>query len=123
MEEIKVGEYVRTEKYGIKKIDHLAINPNVTVNKYRYYLGIDKDGDRCYGTLKTTDIVNHSEDIADLIGYGDFINGKMCIDIEHYTRDDRTKGINFVCIGGSVLKENIKTIVTKEQFNQVKYEV
>ena len=33
--EIKVGEYVRTKSKGIKKIDHLSANPNVTVNKYR----------------------------------------------------------------------------------------
>lgn len=65
--EIKEGEYVRTKDKGIKKIDHLSANPNVTVNKYRYFLGYDKDGDRCYGILKTTDIVKHSNNIIDLI--------------------------------------------------------
>lgn len=67
MDDIKVGEYVRTKKYGIKKIEHLAVNPNITVNKYRYYIGLDKDGDRCYGVLKTTDIIKHSPNIIELI--------------------------------------------------------
>jgi hypothetical protein len=63
---IEVGEYVRT-KYGIRKIDHLNPNPNATINKYRYFLGYDEDGDRCYGVLKTTDITKHSKNLMDLI--------------------------------------------------------
>ena len=39
MEEIKVGEYVRTTNKGIKKIDD--IDNNKTVNKYLYYIGED----------------------------------------------------------------------------------
>lgn len=117
-DDIKVGEYARTKKQGIKRIG--TIFENRTVNKYGYEIGSEWDG-KLYSIIKTTDIVNHSKDIAELIGYGDFINGKMCIDIEHYTRDDGTKGINFVCIGGSVLEENIKSIVTKEQFKSVEF--
>lgn len=49
------------------------------------------------------------------------MNGKMCIDIEHYIRDDKSNGINFVCLGGSVLKEDIKNLATHEQFNSIKY--
>ena len=49
------------------------------------------------------------------------MNGKMCIDIERYFRDDGTDGINFLCLGGSVLLENVQHIVTHEQFNSIKY--
>jgi len=113
--EIEVGEYVRTKNNGIKKIDHLAVNPNVTVNKYRYFLGYDEDGDRCYGVLKTTDIVNHSFNIIDLIQEGDYINGELVIEI--------TK--NYITIGKITYAikdlKGIKKIVTREQFSSVEY--
>ena len=117
MEEIKVGEYIRTENgiidRCIRDYDGHCGNPNCTQKhisgKFNYYT--------------QNEIVNHNEDISKLIGYGDFINGKMCIDIEHYTRDDGSNGINFVCIGGSVLKENIKSICTREQFENAEYKI
>lgn len=122
MEEIKVGEYCRLARnQGIRKIDEIDKEIYLLDDEIANEWG--EIVDYLYIENAKEEIINHSEDIADLIGYGDFINGKMCIDIEHYTRDDGTKGINFVCIGGSVLKENIKNVMTKEQFNQVKYEV
>lgn len=115
--DIEVGEYVRTNEGIIDKviIDYKGECNNLNCN--RKHISCEKN------YYNEDDIINHNKDIGELIGYGDFINGKMCIDIEHYTRDDGTKGINFVCLGGSVLKEHIKEIVTKEQINQVKYEV
>lgn len=121
MENIQVGEYIRTIDGYIRKVTQ--------VNKKGSYEGL------CYGAysldkkyknsvgVSAKKILKHSKNIIDLIEIGDFINGKMCIDIEHYTRDDGSNGIDFVCIGGCVLKENIKTIVTKELFSSVKYEV
>lgn len=65
MPEIEVGEYVRTENKGIKRID--AIFKNKTINKYGYETGeIDWDG-KHYGIIKTTDILKHSRNIINLI--------------------------------------------------------
>lgn len=126
MEEIKVGEYVRTKKYGIKKIEHLAVNPNVTVNKYRYYLGLDKDGDRCYGVLKTTDIIKHSSNIIDLIQEGDIIEYKSDSFDDIFKEEVwKTKENNIVyTIDGTEVNINsIKSIVTKEMMKSIEYRV
>lgn len=108
MENIQVGEYIRTKQGYIHIVK--SVHKDMI-----WWCDLD--------WIPEKDIVKHSKDIIDLIKVGDFINGKMCIDIEHYTRDDGSNGIDFVCIGGSVLKENIKSIVTNEQFNSIKYEV
>lgn len=113
MEEIEYGEFLRLDggkivRYGEKQ--------DIRVENNRY---IDYSGEYEW----ETHIVKHSSNIIDLVEVGDFINGKMCIDIEHYTRDDGSNGINFVCIGGSVLKENIKSICTKEQFENAEYKL
>lgn len=69
MEEIKVGEYVRTRTQGIKRID--TINENRPVNRYGYEIGSEWDG-KLYSTIKTTDILKHSFNIIDLVQYGDY---------------------------------------------------
>lgn len=108
--EIEAGEYVRTEKQGIKKIE--IIFKNKTVNKY----GTDKDSDDYYSIVKTTDIVKHSSNIIDLIEVGDYVNGYLVKsrDIENELRyiDYNTRNSKYVkCL-------KIQTILTKEQFNQ-----
>ena len=115
MDEIKVGEYVRDKDGCIIKVDEIQDYESEQDIWYKAETTIG-------GTWKSM-VAKHSPDITDLICYGDFINGKMCIGIERYTRDDGTKGINFICLGGSVLKEDIKDIVTHEQFNRAKYEL
>ena len=116
-EEIKAREYVRT-KEGI--IDEVIIdykrrcnNPNCERKhvscKYNFY---DEE-----------EIVKHSPNIIDLIEVGDYVNGKSCVDIEEYVRDDGTTNISLICLGGSVLAEDIKSVVTKQQFKSVEYKV
>lgn len=65
MKEIKVGEYVRTNNKGIKRIDR--IDNNKTVNKYLYFTGIEDFEGKEYGIIKTTEIVKHSKNLIDLI--------------------------------------------------------
>ena len=105
MEEIKVGEYFRTNTGYIDKLN-------------TYWLFNDK--------YKKLNITKHSFNIIDLIEEGDYVNGERVL--------QKTKikdGSMQICI----LKDNnssnwrtinnftLKNIVTKEQFNQVKYEV
>lgn len=120
MEEIKVGEYVRTESGNFYKVNKIKYDKNI--NFYTLHFEGEKFWAPFYSEEEIKEL-KHNKNLLELIELGDFINGKMCIDIEHYTRDDETKGINFVCVGGSVLKENIKSIVTHEQFAQIEYKV
>ena len=73
MEEIKVGEYVRTKKGEICKV--LGIRPEVKTGKRiyghkAYYL------DRRKGSLTPAFITKHSLNLIDLIEYGDLVKFK-----------------------------------------------
>ena len=109
---IEVGEYVRTVKKGIKRID--KIFEKCPVNRYGYEIGSDWEGKE-YSIIKTTDIVKHSKNIIDLIEVGDYVNGEKITDIYYGSRVSSIKS-NFN-------EEDIKSIVTKEQMAQMEYKV
>lgn len=109
---MKVGDYVRT-KYGIKQI--YEIDNNKTVWKYKFKLK-KQDGDGCIdlGCFSDSDVIKSSPNIIDLIEVGDYVNGECVInvdDIEIYTRDSM------------YLNEDIKSVLTHEQFSQMEYRI
>lgn len=120
-DEIKVGEYVRTVKEGIKRID--TIFENRPVNRYGYEVGSDWAGKE-YSIIKTTDIVKHSKNIIDLIEVGDYVNGSKVVGKngnlgELVLREDT--GFLYINKGNNISK--IKSIVTKEMFASMEYKV
>lgn len=113
--EIKVNDYVRTKK-GIKKI--YKIDSNKTKWKYLFKLK-EQDGDGCIdlGYLCAEDIIGEpKEKIIDLIEVGDYVNKHRVSNVfdEYITTEDDQITID---------KKNIKSIVTKEQFEQMEYKV
>ena len=117
--ELKEGMYIRTKDGFIDKviIDYKGCCNSPTCNckhvscKYDYY---DEEV-----------IVKASDNLIDLIEVGDYVNGKrvyntsivdglkyLDVEVEDYLSD--TPFIN---------ADQITSIVTKEQFNSVKYEV
>ena len=119
MNDVETGEYVRTYNKGIKKIDHLAMNK--TVNKYRYFIGYE-DGDRCYGVIKTTEVLKHSKNIIDLIEVGDYINGEL-IDFISMSKEGKKRPLIRDNVYFFDKYNSIKSIVTKEQFAQMEYKL
>ena len=125
MEEIKVGEYVRTKEGVIAKV----------ISKDGLFIDIDKVYfDECYQSMRrvTFDerITKHSPNIIDLIEVGDYVNGCEVIFDESMNKLAilRVNGSNIrhTAIEYFVAKnsnEQIKSIVTHEQFNSIKYEV
>lgn len=124
MEEIKVGEYVRTKNKGIQKIAYLR--PNATVNKYAYFIGYDDDGDRLNGILKTTDIIKHSVNIIDLIEVGDILKFKNG---EKWEVQEHQGNGNWLQLEWENVDDNedffkkVDSIITKEQFEENSYKV
>ena len=124
MEEIKVGEYVRTKE------GYLGIL--IAINKQDYnYLVVDtsievrKDGyTSTYLYLKKGNIKKHSKQLIDLIEVGDIVNGMEVLDI-HKPRDlwepieirVDSRYTNFI------LAEDIQTILTKEIYMANCYKV
>lgn len=116
MEEIKVGEYVRTKdgEIGI----YLGIDA-----KYEMY-DYDVNGNR--SSCKYNEILNHSKNIIDLIEEGDYVNGYNILEKEGLVLPDgscaftvfKREGHNFMKIWK---EEDIKSIVTKEMYKNIEY--
>lgn len=121
MEEIKVGEYVRTKRGIIDRviIDYYGIcnSPNCNCKhvscQYNYY---DEE-----------DIVKHSNNIIDSIEVGDYVNKRLVLQVDYKNKNvcllisftDTKANINTIWCG----QEDIKSIVTHEQFEQVEYKI
>ena len=105
---MKVGDYVRTENYGIKKI--LDIGEYVGMKQYL----INEKGNY----VIDNSIIKSSSNIIDLIEVGDYVNGER---IQFITNKKQllTDG------DYDLLKkyEDIKSIVTREQFSQMEYRI
>lgn len=128
--EISKGMYIRT-KYGISRIVEFHERKN---NLSCYYLDKnimeeEKYLSNCiYGYKYYTDqILKASFNLIDLIKVGDYVNGTFVLDFE--TLQTREKAIivdGLVTYGwgqGVIPASEVKNIVTKEQFNLMKYVV
>ena len=109
MEEIKIGEYIRTHTGMIAKV----INDN-------YFMPIYIECNE--GIFLRENITKHSPNIIDLVEVGDYVNHQQVLIIKD--------GIPYVEYSnefddyiGYITNDIIKCIVTKEQFEAIKYEV
>lgn len=118
MEEIKVGDYIRTKQWGIAKVAK-----------------IDEKG-KCTHIKNKNNRITHyfeqigrtSQNIIDLIECGDYVNGYKvrCTKYEYFghffidLEEDVNAGSGY---GYQLHEKDIKSIVTHEQFNSIKYEV
>jgi len=108
MEEIEVGEYVRSNLGTIGKVTKIDSNTNT---KFLYE---DK-------TLITIDknVYKHSKNIIELIEVGDYVNGEfveeVSIGLDEFEITTTTEYL--------ANENDIKSIVTKEQFEKIEYKL
>ncbi|MBR4486787.1 hypothetical protein IKS57_05615 [bacterium] len=112
--EIKVEDYVRTKYGNIGKIIEQD-DYNVVINsKNNMELFISKE-----------DNIKSSSNIIDLIEVGDYVNGELIVDIG--INMDNEKVIFYIIPSDYCedwfKEENIKSIVTKEQFKNMEYRI
>ena len=128
--------YVRT-KTGIHQI--YRIDNNKTKYKYLYKLK-KQDGDGCIdcGVLSSEDILKASHSLLGddkedgIIEVGDYVNGELVVRIEKdpfikgqidlWTNTTTTNYWGDISLS-PIIDKNIKSIVTKEQFAAMQYEV
>jgi hypothetical protein len=122
---VNIGDYIRTP-FGITKCinkQQIIIENDLfceTKYGYLYYLE-DYDDEICNITDSNLDEYKHSANIIDLIEIGDYVNGKEVIDF--MLENGKRKGIIVDAdIWGFDIDE-IKSIVTKEQFESMKYRI
>ena len=106
---MKAGDYVRTDTGQIGKITYFEGD----------MVRIDCDKFITYQS-NHNEITKISPNIVDLIEVGDYVNGSKVTFVKDkgvYTEDATTYGESFWDL------ENIKSIVTKEQFSQMEYKL
>ena len=106
---LEVGQFVRTENGLIGKI--IGFKGDM----------IETDNKRLITYKSSHSECKIKEKLIDLIEVGDYVNGREVVDIFYDVNDN----VMDVCVLGSIVYDNneIKSIVTKEQFEQMEYKV
>ena len=129
MDKLEVGMYVRTKYYGIAQITSIVCGQDVHFDNEKLenvspYDGISKDG-----TYWRHNIIGKpSHNIIDLIQVGDYVNGFRVEEIGEYHSIKTDKVEIYAKVNCSTLlncfyEEDIKSIVTKEQFESMEYKI
>ena len=113
LREIKLneGDYVRTRE-GIDQFEYTHIGNYDLVN-YKFKSGNDMTNPEYY-------VLKSSQYLTDILEPGDYVNGKEILGIDKYTKQliyeygETTMYID---------NEYIESIVTKEQFEEMEFEV
>lgn len=122
--ELRVNDYVRTDTGDIGKITKIIGEENDIKDCYLNFkdmvvYGKEEDVIGIQGK-----VIKSSPNIIDLIEVGDYVNGYQVISIGI---DDNKKNVElYVATQGYdelVLEQDIKSIVTKEQFESMEYKV
>ena len=118
MEEIEVGEYVRTKDGKIGKFVKYSSRSDSSYYKSLFNCFIKLQNRKTCLQCAKDYIVKHSKNIIDLIEVGDYVNGERVIDITgEYMRT------NMSCHNLYWLDKNLYSIVTKQQFSSMEYKV
>ena len=118
---MNVGGYVRTKRGLIGKI--------VNINTFRepcMKYGIEASYLDDIWFIGDDDIKLVKEKPVDLIEVGDYVNGELVVAIHKdfvYDEISLGKALETANNYTATLNEDIKSIVTKEQFERIKYEV
>ena len=113
---MKVGDYVRTRWGCIAKFEGIH-------EGFYEFDNIIMDESSAVREELFVDIVEKSSpNIIDLIEVGDYVNGHRVLDIAEAPK--RVLYLNDISQKGALLpRENIKSIVTKEQFESMEYRI
>lgn len=111
---MNIGDYVRLNNcvYDVVVINRIA-------EIYEDTILTENDGSMYQGEYAKEEIIKSSPNIIDLIEEGDYVNGmKVAVNCKE-------NGGNIVIFTDMdcVNENNIKSIVTKEQFSQMEYKV
>ena len=112
--EIEVGEYIRTNSGLIDRI-----TKNITDDDKFPYDAFDYMGEIV--AYASCEIVSHSKNIIDLIQEGDYVNGYKVYKITEIQLADGSFEKVIKTLADNYFEDDIKSIVTKEQFSSVEY--
>ena len=116
---MEIGEYIRTQNGRIGRVIKIWVWEGTSKRKEQTHYLIDWGGKASYIAILKN--LKHSKNLIDLIENGDYVNGYRVKSIEE--DGDIMIEIPFENNNGYRLIEDIKSVVTKEQFENIKYEV
>ena len=127
--ELNIGDYVRT-KYGIAKIESFELKNKEMINldKDIILCNMDIYRNRC----SINQVIKSSSNVIDLIEVGDYVNGdrvkalKGDIDSHKINNEEDviyTEYINDYDEWCGYEEDEIKSILTKEQFESMEYKI
>ena len=106
---MKVGDYIRVDNGCICKVlDYTDISDN------DFYVNTDSE----YNVIYKSWIVKSSPNIIDLIEVGDYVNGERVINIIKTHKYLEVSDEEII-----IDEKDIKSIVTKEQFESMEYKI
>ena len=110
---MKIGDYVRTKHYGIRKITDIYNEDKIELDNVNAF-GIKGV---CY---MIENIIKSSPNLIDLIEVGDYVNGLKVQEV-----NNEIKGFGTIVFDKdtSIMEDYIYSIVTKEQFNSMEYKI
>ena len=133
MEEIKFGEFVRTIDGYIRKVTQVNEKGSYECLCWGAYL-VDEKYKNSVG-ISAKKIAKHSFNIIDLIEVGDYVNGCLIVEInkDPFITNQTNLWTNMLLSYGEpfsneyyklkILEKDIKSIVTREQFENIEYKV
>ena len=119
---MKIGDYVRFKDGDIGRIMDIEEHKIEEHKRVRKLIRVE---DFSYLYFKEGDIEKSSPNIIDLIEVGDYVNGeKVTRVIPEDICGDEVLDYQHIFVGDKeIFKEDIKSIVTKEQFESMEYKV
>ena len=119
-----IGDYVRYKYENCIYIGKIKFISEVMGFEETLQLDIDT----CMEEILKEDIIKSSPNIIDLIEVGDYVNGKKVVDKQYHYTDKDNYDIGEWCIFYENValgdyQYNIKSIVTKEQFESMEYKI
>lgn len=124
---LEVGMYVRTKSFKgfpskIGKITKVEYNAGINNETY---IALDSDEESCRRWTEDWLIGEPSHNIIDLIEVGDYVNGLKITEIvngiKKRLKTEYRLNLNYVYF--CFYENDIESIVTKEQFEAIKYEL
>lgn len=110
---MEIGEYIRT-RLGISKILGIIGQNVYEVDKNGHHMG-----HRFSDYVEDDEILKHSKNILELIEVGDYVNGYRVYHVAgHYVSVESLEKYD-LCFE----EQDIKTIVTREQFKTMQYKL
>lgn len=116
---MKIGDYVRIIRANRTYIRKITSIYWINKNEKEKTLILDKSFEGCRYSIKENKVLKSSPNIVDLIEVGDYVDGCKVTEIKNgkpYHEDYNDPYFSFYF-------EDIKSIITKEQFSSMEYRI